>query len=93
VFFVFAAIGGAYLAELSAGGLVDITGLPPVQAFCGGLLMLYGSRMADGCTSGHGISGAPALVIDSILAVFGMFAGAFMTALVWTLVAPGNYML
>lgn len=93
VFYVISAVFGAYIAEMSAGGLVEITGLPIVHSFCGGLLMLYGSRMVGGCTSGHGLSGAPSLVIDSMVALVGMFAGGFATAFVWSLVAPGTYMM
>jgi uncharacterized membrane protein YedE/YeeE len=92
VFYVAAAVLGAYLAEMSAGGLVQITGLPIAHSFCGGMLMLYGARMAGGCTSGHGLTGTPALVIDSMLALVGMFVGGFATAGVWSLVAPGTYM-
>jgi len=31
-------------------------------AFIGGAVMAYGARLAGGCTSGHGISGALQLV-------------------------------
>jgi uncharacterized membrane protein YedE/YeeE len=92
VFYVLSAVFGAYAAEVSAGGLVSVTGLTPAPAFIGGLLMLYGSRMAGGCTSGHGLSGAPALVIDSIVAVVGIFAGGFVTAGVWSWLAPGTFL-
>ena len=29
-----------------------------LAAFCGGVIIMFGARMAGGCTSGHGISGS-----------------------------------
>lgn len=50
-------------------------------AFAGGFLMLLGARIADGCTSGHGISGFAQLSIGSFIAVTAMFTGGIMTAM------------
>lgn len=50
-------------------------------AFAGGFLMLFGARIADGCTSGHGLSGMAQLSVGSTVAVVAMFAGGIMTAL------------
>lgn len=50
-------------------------------AFAGGFLMLFGARVADGCTSGHGISGMAQLSLGSFTAVAAMFAGGIATAL------------
>jgi hypothetical protein len=49
-------------------------------AFVAGFLMLAGARIADGCTSGHGISGIAQLAIGSFVAVAAMFAGGILTA-------------
>ncbi|MEO7775473.1 MAG: YeeE/YedE thiosulfate transporter family protein, partial [Steroidobacteraceae bacterium] len=38
-------------------------------AFAGGLIMAYGARLAGGCTSGHGISGALQLSVSSWIAL------------------------
>lgn len=51
-------------------------------AFAAGFLMLFGARIADGCTSGHGLSGTAQLAAGSIVAVAAMFAGGIVTALV-----------
>lgn len=51
-----------------------------VIAFAGGFLMLLGARIADGCTSGHGLSGVAQLSVGSTVAVAGMFAGGILTA-------------
>ena len=45
-------------------------------AFAGGFLILSGARLAGGCTSGHGISGAGHQMWRSFAAVAAMFAGA-----------------
>lgn len=49
-------------------------------AFVGGFVMLFGARIADGCTSGHGISGMAQLSVGSTVAVAAMFVGAIATA-------------
>jgi hypothetical protein len=49
-------------------------------AFGAGFLMLLGARIADGCTSGHGLSGMAQLSVGSTVAVVAMFAGAIATA-------------
>lgn len=49
-------------------------------AFVGGFVMLFGARLADGCTSGHGLSGMAQLSVGSAVAVAAMFAGAITTA-------------
>jgi uncharacterized membrane protein YedE/YeeE len=55
-------------------------GLRYAVAFIAGFLMLFGARIADGCTSGHGLSGMAQLSVGSTIAVAGMFAGGIATA-------------
>jgi hypothetical protein len=50
-------------------------------AFLGGILILYGARMAGGCTSGHGISGSLQLALSSWTFFLTMFASGVVTAL------------
>lgn len=45
-------------------------------AFFGAALMMFGARMAQGCTSGHGISGALQLAVSSWIFVILIFATA-----------------
>jgi uncharacterized membrane protein YedE/YeeE len=52
-------------------------------AFLAGFIMLFGARIAGGCTSGHGISGIAQLSVGSTLAVVGMFAGGILTAMLF----------
>lgn len=50
-------------------------------AFLGGGLMMFGARLARGCTSGHGISGALQLAVSSWVFVVVFFAVATAVAL------------
>lgn len=53
-----------------------------IAAFLGGILILYGARMAGGCTSGHGISGSLQLALSSWTFFMVMFASGVLTAAV-----------
>jgi len=48
----------------------------------GGFLLIFGARLANGCTSGHGLTGMAKLNVGSILSVCGMFGGGMLTAYV-----------
>jgi len=45
----------------------------------GGLLVGFGTRYADGCTSGHAITGLANLEFSSLVAVIGFFIGGMFT--------------
>lgn len=51
-----------------------------IVALLGGIFLGFGARWAEGCTSGHGISGAMQLSIASWISVAGFFAGGIITA-------------
>lgn len=53
-----------------------------VAAFLGGFIAMYGARLAGGCTSGHGISGALQLALSSWTFLVVMFAAGIATAAV-----------
>ncbi len=44
-------------------------------ALLGGFAMVFGARLAGGCTSGHGISGMSQLSLSSVITVMSMFGG------------------
>lgn len=50
-------------------------------AFLGGAVMLFGARLAGGCTSGHAISGGLQLAVSSYLFLGAMFTAGVGTAL------------
>jgi uncharacterized membrane protein YedE/YeeE len=49
-------------------------------ATAGGFLLLFGARMAGGCTSGHILSGVSQLAVSSILFAIAAFGTAILTA-------------
>ena len=53
-----------------------------LAAFLGGVIIMFGARMAGGCTSGHGISGSLQLALSSWVFFLTMFAAGIVTALV-----------
>ncbi|XP_062508229.1 thiosulfate transporter TsuA-like [Corticium candelabrum] len=75
---------GAMLSALSSNMLINpnppIESFNPIRSFFGGFLMLFGARMAGGCTSGHGISGFGLLYTNSIITVAFIFVGGIFTA-------------
>lgn len=90
--FVLAAILGSAIAALH-GREFSIKGLPEMWtqkygshswilftslSFLGGVLMAFGSRLAGGCTSGHGISGTAQLSVSSWISVICFFIGGVL---------------
>jgi hypothetical protein len=53
-----------------------------VAAFLGGVVIIFGARLADGCTSGHGISGSLQLAVSSWTFFLVMFASGIVTAFI-----------
>ena len=51
-----------------------------IGAFIGGFLILFGARLAGGCTSGHGISGGLQLATSSWIFILSFFVGGIITA-------------
>ncbi len=61
-------------------GFMGVKNNRKYSAMIGGFLILFGARLAGGCTSGHGISGVAQLSVSSILATVAMFAGGILLA-------------
>jgi uncharacterized protein len=51
-----------------------------VHAFIGGFLLLFGARLAGGCTSGHIISGMTQLSVSAFIFAAGVFGTGVITA-------------
>jgi uncharacterized protein len=92
--FIGATVFGALLAAWHGGELTR-RWLPPmwverfgenslwlrgIIALLGGILMAFGARMARGCTSGHGISGAAQLNVGSWISLVCFFIGGVVVA-------------
>lgn len=77
--FVLGLIVGGLVVHLVAPELVPgITG-PPVRLAIAGLLVGFGARLGNGCTSGHGICGNSRLSPRSVLATVTFMGAAFIT--------------
>jgi len=74
----FKSAGKAYLPiELYSNKVFyDVKGL--LLLAIGGLLVGFGARYANGCTSGHAISGLSNLQLPSLIAVIGFFIGGLV---------------
>ena len=90
---VIGVVVGALIASLLSGDF-DLQWIPSVWrvnfgdnmalrlviAFAGGILLGFGSRWADGCTSGHGISGTMQLAVSSWISAICFFIGGILMA-------------
>jgi len=77
------AILGAFLWVNEANDFGKTPGVDAASAFIGGFFMLFGARLAAGCTSGHGISGCAIGMIQSFIGVPFMFLGGILVAVIW----------
>lgn len=90
--FVLGLVIGGFLSALTGGGWAPIwdlgvfdqvIGLGPAGKmawmFVGGLFIGFGTRLAGGCTSGHGIFGISNLELPSLLAALSFMTGGIIT--------------
>ena len=61
----------------------------PSRLLIGGLLVGYGARLSNGCTSGHGICGLASLSRPSLVAVLIFMGVAIVTARVFAFISGG----
>jgi uncharacterized membrane protein YedE/YeeE len=73
---------GAYMA-LVPGAPQPRTDFPRWALVAAGLLVGFGTRMGNGCTSGHGVCGIARLSPRSIAAVLVFMATAMLTTFLW----------
>jgi hypothetical protein len=91
--FVIGVLVGSFLSALMTGSFTvkqvprlwqERFGKDPVRrglvAFAGGAIAMLGARLADGCPSGHGLSGMMQLSISSLVALASFFAGGIIVA-------------
>jgi len=88
VIFLAAMIGAAFAAakllpELGVGGNVEAQMVGnPLWLAIAGLLVGLGTKIGNGCTSGHGVCGLARLSLRSLVAVIVFFATAIITVAV-----------
>lgn len=93
MFLVLGVLGGAFVAARLARD-VNVERVPELWrwrfgpsrwnrylwAFLGGVVLIFGARMAGGCTSGHGISGGLQMAASSWAFFMAMFVSGVVTA-------------
>jgi hypothetical protein len=81
--FLSATFSGGWTPIWSLGMFDSVIGLGPVGKlvwmFVGGLFIGFGTRLANGCTSGHGIFGLSNLELPSLAATLSFMAGGILT--------------
>lgn len=91
--FLSAALGGGWEPTWALGVFDRAIGLGPAGKvawmFAGGLFIGFGTRLAGGCTSGHGIFGLANLELPSLLSTVSfMAAGIVTTQIVYRVIFP-----
>lgn len=66
--------------DMWAGRFGDTPGLRGAVAFLGGLVGIYGARLAGGCPSGHGLSGLAQMSVSGFIAAACFFIGGIVMA-------------
>jgi len=81
--FVSAMLDGGWHVTWAVGMFDDTVGLGPkgklAWMFAGGLFVGFGTRLAGGCTSGHGIFGMSNLEVPSLVSTLSFMAGGIVT--------------
>jgi uncharacterized membrane protein YedE/YeeE len=81
--FLSAALGGGWEPTWDLGLFDRTIGFGPAGKlawmFAGGLFIGFGTRLAGGCTSGHGIFGLSNFELPSLLATVSFMAGGIVT--------------
>ncbi len=91
--FVIGIFFGSLISAVTSGSFKS-TAVPPMWeqrfgpgrlkrslvAFAGGVVAMFGARLADGCPSGHGLSGSLQLAVSGYISLICFFAGGLVVA-------------
>ena len=81
--FLLGLLGGAYIFHLLSGTPIPLPNDAPLaQMILAGFLVGFGTRLGNGCTSGHGICGMGLSSMRSVTATFTFMATGFTTVFV-----------
>jgi uncharacterized protein len=88
--FVAGLIGGCWLVRVASGDAIAVTiSASAKELVLAGLLVGFGTRVANGCTSGHGVCGMARLSPRSIAATLTFMASGALTVFVMRHVLGG----
>jgi uncharacterized protein len=74
--------GGAVYEYVLAPKPTPTYGFTPITMMIAGFLVGFGTRMGNGCTSGHGVCGLGRLSVRSLVAVISFMVAGFVTVFV-----------
>jgi uncharacterized membrane protein YedE/YeeE len=74
--------GGGIYEYVFASQSTPVSNFAPLLMVVGGFLVGFGTRMGNGCTSGHGVCGLGRLSWRSLVAVLTFLATAFITVFI-----------
>ena len=74
-------LGSWILSRVAALPKTPEVNIGALRAITGGAMLIFGARLAGGCTSGHGISGMSQLSVSSFITVTAMFGGGVLWVL------------
>ena len=81
--FIAGMLAGGFLYEyVLAPSPTPLSSFAPVAMIVGGLLVGFGTRMGNGCTSGHGVCGLGRLSFRSLVAVITFLITAIITVFI-----------
>ncbi|QQE63860.1 YeeE/YedE family protein [Leptolyngbya sp. BL0902] len=81
--FLVGMLGGGALYEYAlAPNPTPTYDFAPVTMIIAGLLVGFGTRMGNGCTSGHGVCGLGRLSVRSLVAVVSFMVAGFVTVFI-----------
>lgn len=75
-------IGGGLYEYVFAPQPTPVSSFTPLAMIIGGFLVGFGTRMGNGCTSGHGVCGLGRLSWRSLVAVLTFLSSGFITVFV-----------
>lgn len=74
--------GGALYEYVLAPKPTPTYGFAPTTMIVAGFLVGFGTRMGNGCTSGHGVCGLGRLSVRSLVAVISFMVAGFVTVFI-----------
>lgn len=81
--FIIGMLAGGFIYEyLLASEPTPTSSFAPLSMILGGLLVGFGTRMGNGCTSGHGVCGLGRLSFRSLIAVITFMITAIITVFI-----------